>query len=89
MIELLHDPSNAESRRVADALATLTVAHSVTLDPGALPEGTAAPVIRDGDRVISGAADVSGYLRELEVFMAEWGRFQGDSCYIGGDGCVV
>jgi hypothetical protein len=89
MIELLHDPSSEASRRVAEVLAGMTVAHTVTNDPEALPEGAEAPVIREGDRVVSGPEAIDDYLRELTAYLREWGRFQSDSCYIGDDGCVV
>ena len=89
MIEFFHDPADPASQHVADTLASLTVAHTVVVDRDLLPAGGIPPLIRDGDRVVSGTEDLDGYLREIESVLAEWRRFQSDTCYIGDDGCVI
>jgi hypothetical protein len=40
------------------------------------------PAIRDNGQMINGPAAISAYLKDLEKFVADWRRFQSDSCYI-------
>ena len=47
--------------------------------------GLSLPVIRNNERVVSGA-DIPSYLKELERFVRDWQLFQGDTCYVDDDG---
>lgn len=47
--------------------------------------GLSLPVIRNNERVVSGA-DIPPYLKELEKLMRDWQMFQGDYCYVDDDG---
>jgi glutaredoxin len=73
------------------ALQELVVAHQViTVEEDKLrdelsPEVT-LPALKDNGQIISGPAAISAYLKELEKFVADWRRFQSDSCYIDDDG---
>ncbi|MCL4297767.1 MAG: hypothetical protein KJ077_18645 [Anaerolineae bacterium] len=72
-------------------LQELVVAHRViTVEEDKLqndldPE-VALPAINDNGQIISGLAAISAYLKELEKFVADWQRFQSDSCYIDDNG---
>ncbi len=48
-------------------------------------EGTSLPVITNNERVVSGEK-IPAYLEELQQLMRDWQRYQGDSCYVDGDG---
>jgi hypothetical protein len=73
-------------------LRELVIAHQVIkVEEGqdeTLPPGTSLPAFREGDRVVSGAAAIALYLRELEKSVADWRRFQSDSCYLDDAGQV-
>jgi hypothetical protein len=56
-----------------------------TTQAGELFGGLSLPVIRDNERVVSGA-DIPSYLKELERFVRDWQLFQGDTCYVADDG---
>jgi hypothetical protein len=88
MITLYRTPAPSlladQAQRV---LAELVLAHNVvTVEdtaPG-LPAGTGLPAILDEDKVVSGDA-IPAYLEELTSYMAEWSRYQSDSCYVDKD----
>lgn len=88
MIELLRVDDCSRCDDVEHRLAELVIAHSVrSVSAEELPAGTTAPVILDGDRVVSGT-ELSAYLAGLGKLMADWDRFQSDTCYIDDDGKI-
>ncbi|HMQ52047.1 MAG TPA: glutathione S-transferase N-terminal domain-containing protein [Anaerolineae bacterium] len=92
MIEL-YRPANCPScAEIEETLRELVIAHQVIeVEAGqaeTLPVGTSLPAFREGNRVVSGAEAIALYLRELERSVADWRRFQGDSCYLDDSGAV-
>ncbi|MBT8211996.1 MAG: hypothetical protein KJN71_02495 [Acidimicrobiia bacterium] len=88
MIELLRVDDCPACDETAGRLADLVIAHTVrSVSANELPPGTAAPVILDGDKTISGS-ELSAYLAGLGKLMADWDRFQSDACYLDDDGEV-
>ena len=53
--------------------------------PDALAPTTPLPALQDGREIFTGPA-IAPHLRELERVMAEWQKYQSDSCYVGDDG---
>jgi hypothetical protein len=88
MITLYRTPEPSfVADRAQQVLADLVLAHNVvTVEDTVLelPAGTELPAIVDDDRLISGDA-ITGYLEELTSYMAEWSRYQSDSCYVDKD----
>ncbi len=71
---------------VEEALKTMVVAHEViVVEPGRRPADlapdTPLPVLLDNGRTISGQPAITSYLAELEQFVSDWRKFQGDACY--------
>ena len=91
MIELYrpdHCPGCADIEAV---LKELVVAHKVVvLEPDQienhLGSTPALPVLKDNGKLISGERAIAIYLKELERFVANWRRFQGDACYLDEQG---
>jgi hypothetical protein len=76
---------------IESTLKKLVVAHKViVVEAGQqvddLSPSVVLPAIKDNGQMISGPAAISTYLKDLEKFVADWGRFQSDSCYISDDG---
>ncbi len=80
MIELRRPEDNAMADAVAARLGDMVVAHRIVIDPA-----LTGPVLADGDRTASGD-QIEPFLAELASDLADWNRFQSDSCYIGDDG---
>jgi hypothetical protein len=73
--------------RVEESLRDLVVAHSVRVVAARDVPGGQAPTIVDGDRRVL-PSQLDAYLEQLRVVVAQWNRFQGDSCYLNDDGTV-
>ena len=92
MIELYRPPECPACAEIEAALQELVIAHEVIVvkpeqRSDLLPADTPLPAIKDDHKIISGPA-ITPYLKELEKFVADWRRFQGDTCYIDEDGSV-
>ncbi len=88
MIELIRHADCPACEAVEAALQELVIAHRVVIVPaGQTDDDLPLPALRDNDRLITGP-EVAAYLRELEKFVADWRKFQGDACYIDDDGEV-
>lgn len=91
MIKLYRPRDCPACADIEATLQELVVAHRViTVEEDKLqndldPE-VALPAINDNGQIISGLAAISAYLKELEKFVADWQRFQSDSCYIDDNG---
>lgn len=83
----LYRPSDCPACADIEAvLQELVVAHQViTVEEDKLRNDLSSevvlPAIKDNGQIISGSAAISAYLKELEKFVADWRRFQSDSCY--------
>jgi glutaredoxin len=91
MIKLYRPSDCPGCADIEAALQELVVAHQVvTVEEdelrGDLSPEVALPAIEDSGHIISGPAAISAYLKELEKFVADWRRFQSDSCYLDDDG---
>ena len=91
MIELYRPSDCAACAEIEEALKDLVIAHKIIkVTPGqpldALTPDTPLPAIKENGRIISGQAELTAYLSELEKFVADWQRFQADACYIDDDG---
>ena len=91
MIKLYRPVDCPSCDDIEGMLKELVVAHKVIVveagqqvDDLSLP--VLLPVIKDNGQMISGPAAISTYLKDLEKFVVDWGRFQSDSCYISDDG---
>ena len=86
MIEVIVDRHHSGASVIA-ALEELVLAHRVVPigEETGLPDGTALPAIREGDRVVTGQAEIATYLLELEAFFGEWSKYQSDTCYFDED----
>jgi hypothetical protein len=47
------------------------------------------PLLRDGERLVGGEAELHAYLEELAGFVHDWNTYQGDACYVDdrGESC--
>lgn len=91
MIELYRHAACEPCAGVEAALREMVAAHRViTVKEGqsapAPVAGEPLPAIVDGERVISGDAEIAAYLEELDKVLTTWRKFQVDACYIGDDG---
>ncbi|MBI1881210.1 MAG: hypothetical protein HYR94_23770 [Chloroflexi bacterium] len=91
MIKLYRPVNCLDCADIEAVLQELVVAHKViVVEAGQsvddLDVGVALPAIADNGQTISGPAAISAYLKELANFVADWRRFQSDSCYLGEDG---
>lgn len=94
MIELYRHATCEPCAGIEAALRQMVAAHQVIVvgvdrpAPRAVA-GKSLPVIVDGERVVSGEAELAAYLEGLDKELARWRKFQMDACYIGedGDGC--
>ncbi|MBE7549610.1 MAG: hypothetical protein HS126_00845 [Anaerolineales bacterium] len=88
----LYRPSDCPACTDIEAtLQELVVAHQIIMIEedklrNDLGQEIALPAINDNGQIISGPAAISAYLKELENFVADWRRFQSDSCYIDDNG---
>lgn len=86
MIELYRPPECPTCAEIEAALKEMVIAHKViVIEPGR-PAAQPAPAVplpalKENERVISGQAAITAYLKELEAFVAGWQRFQSDACY--------
>lgn len=90
MIELYRTVDCQAAIEIEASLKEMVIRHKViTVEadqwPDGLPTATPLPALRDGREIFTGSA-IAPHLRELERVMAEWQKFQSDSCYIGDDG---
>ena len=87
VITLYRRAESADGDRVQEVLTDLVLAHSVvTVDrvPPEVSEAATLPVVVDAGRVVAGD-DLGPYLEELTDYLAEWSRYQSDSCYVDKD----
>lgn len=86
MIELYRPPECPACAEIEAALKEMVIAHKVIVVEPDGPATKAAPTVplpalKENDRVISGQAAITAYLKALEAFVAGWQRFQSDACY--------
>lgn len=88
MITLYRSPAGSPAAdEAARVLADLVIAHTVHhVDqvPDDVPAASGLPVIVDDGRVVT-ADEIPAYLEELTDYLAEWSRYQSDSCYVDKD----
>ncbi len=80
-------PDCSGCSQLQDALDELAMAHDVVVvspeeQAERLPAGTRAPVLVDEDKVIQGAAGIFAYVDELKQLLADWLKYQSDTCYL-------
>jgi hypothetical protein len=83
MIEFYRPPDCIGCDEIEAALKEMVIAHNVIIvqpGQGDVPT-TDLPAFKENERIISGQEPMKAYLKELEKFMADWQRFQSDSCY--------
>lgn len=93
MITLYRAAECAACDEIQETLRELVVAHQVVDVAQAAPNTTDhsitnqdVPRIADGERVISGAAELRAYLAELTHDLEQWRKYQTDACYIDDKG---
>ncbi len=77
-------PAADEAARVLADLVIAHTVHHVDEVPADVPAGSGLPVIVDDGRVVT-ADEMPAYLEELTDYLAEWSRYQSDSCYVDKD----
>lgn len=93
MIELYRSIDCSACADIETALKEMVVAHKVITvkaeeEYEALPADTPLPALKDNGRIITGQTAIAAYLKDLEQFVSDWRRFQGDACYIDDEGEV-
>lgn len=86
MIEVVRTADSSAADEIEERLQSLVVAHTVIVIDSA-PAGTDLPEIRDGATTATGTA-IPEFLDQLTRDVAEWSRFQSDTCYLEDDGSV-
>ncbi|GAB4421645.1 MAG: hypothetical protein Fur0044_19280 [Anaerolineae bacterium] len=91
MIKLYRPADCPDCAEIEAALQEMVVAHQVIVLEGGqtaaeLGPKVALPAIRENNRTISGPGAINTYLKELAKFVADWQRFQSDSCYLDDEG---
>jgi hypothetical protein len=91
MIELYRPVECAICAEIEAALKEMVVAHKVIVveknqNSEILPPETPLPALKENGQIISGQGAIVAHLQELEKFVANWRRFQADSCYLDDDG---
>jgi lipoate synthase len=95
MVELYRAPDSPEADTIADALQNMTIERSVTTveTEDDLPDDASFAIedlpvlIDDGDVIIEPNA-IENRLEKLEALMADWYRFQSDTCELDAEGNV-
>jgi hypothetical protein len=89
MIKLYREKISAQADTIEAEFRELALGYDrVVLDSNEaaqLFDGSTLPVITDNERVVSGGS-IPAYIKELEQWMRDWQSFQGDYCYVDGDG---
>lgn len=88
MLQFYRHKECAECGQIQEKLQELVLAHQVIFvaDSLRLVEGTAPPLLRDGEKTFQGKPAILAHLEALENFKAQWDKYQSDSCYCGEDG---
>ncbi|MBV6393684.1 MAG: hypothetical protein KPEEDBHJ_02926 [Anaerolineales bacterium] len=89
MIKLYREETSAAADAIEAEFRELVLGYDrVVLEADRAEEmfpGRTLPVIANNERVVSGA-EIAPYLQELENLARDWRLFQGDYCYVDGDG---
>ncbi len=93
MIELYRPVDCAVCADLEAALRELVVAHRVVVveanqTPAELGPDIPLPALKENGQLVYGAQAIAAYMGELERFVANWRRFQSDSCYIDDEGQI-
>lgn len=95
MVELFRTPDSAEADAIAETLQALSIARSITTvrSEDDLPDEASfsvddLPVLVDDGDVITGPDAIKDRLEALEALMADWYRFQSDTCELDAEGNV-
>lgn len=90
MIELYRKNNCPACEEIEEAFKEMVLAYKVIIvndkSNFKLPENINLPAIKDDKKIISGRKNIKQYLEDLNDFLAEWNKFQSDSCYIDKDG---
>lgn len=90
MIKLYREEKSAQADAIEAEFREMVLGYDrvvVDADEAArlFGEEAALPLITNNEKVVSGD-QIRPYIRELEQLMRDWQRFQGDFCYVDGDG---
>jgi len=92
MIKLYRQPRNALADQLEERLKEHSIAYEkrVVKDehPPELPGDTSLPAFKEGGKITSGKEACLKFIKQLEKEIADWRKFQSDSCYIDDDGKV-
>lgn len=91
MIEVFREEKSEMADWIEGELKAMVVGYKrILIDAGsALTEfgkELPLPFIRDNGNFITGREAIINYLRELDIFVEAWRRYQSDACYIDEDG---
>lgn len=86
MIEFYRPADCSDCAEIEAALEEMVIAHkTVTVESAhhaePLPPGTPLPALKDSGQIITGHNAIAAHVKELQKFVKEWRKFQGDSCY--------
>lgn len=93
MVTLYRTADSPFADEVEDVLQEIVIAHEVdkvasSEDVPFDADGQSLPILVDDDVAVSGEEPIRAHLDELRSLMADWDRFQSDSCYIEDDGSI-
>lgn len=95
MVELFRASNSAEADTIAETLQELSIARSITTvrSEDDLPDEASfsvedLPVLVDDGDVITEPDAIEARLEALEALMADWHRFQSDTCELDAEGNV-
>ncbi len=91
MITFYRRPDDPWADEIQSALDDMVIAYETeTVQAGAsLPDDVPdLPALRDDGEVVTGEAALRSRLDDLRTLMADWNRFQSDTCHVNEDGTV-
>lgn len=95
MVELFRAPDSTEADAIAETLRDLSIARTITTvrSEDDLPDAASfsvddLPVLVDDGDVLTTPDAIANRLETLEALMADWYRFQSDTCELDAEGNV-
>lgn len=89
MVTLYRRPDDPWADEIQESLDEMVIAYETELiEAGAAPpeDVETLPALRDDGEVVTGKSDLRKHLETLRSLMADWDRFQSDTCYVDENG---
>jgi hypothetical protein len=88
MIQIVRELHSSQADAIEAEFRELVLGYERVLSSPGGADAPGLPAIRDGERLVSGEAQIAEYLKELKRFVRDWRTFEGDYCYVDDDGDV-